>query len=130
MKRILELHQLEKLADRFKLLSETSRLRILQAICREERSVSEICDREVPRQGRDRTKLNQANVSKHLQLLKSAGVVACRRVGICRYYRIIDLELLDLCNQGDRADNSFGDRQAYPSGLHSNGCNRQSEPES
>ena len=93
MKRILELHQLEKLADRFKLLSEASRLLILQAICREERSVSEICDR---------TKLNQANVSKHLQLLKSAGVVACRRVGICRYYRIIDLELLDLCAQGDR----------------------------
>ena len=93
MKRILELHQLEKLADRFKLLSETSRLRILQAICREERSVSEICAC---------TKLNQANVSKHLQLLKSSGIVACRRVGICRYYRIIDLDLLDLCNQSDR----------------------------
>ena len=106
MKRTLELHQLEKLADCFKLLSEASRLRILQAICCEERSVSEICDHEVHRQGRDRTKLNQANVSKHLQLLKSAGVVACRRVGICRYYRIIDLDLLDLCSQGE----NFGNR--------------------
>ncbi|MGB5631456.1 MAG: metalloregulator ArsR/SmtB family transcription factor [Waterburya sp.] len=93
MKRTLELNQLEKLAERFKILSEPSRLRIIQAICHEERSVSEICDR---------TQLNQANVSKHLQLLKSAGVVACRRVGICRYYRIIDLDLLDLCSQGDR----------------------------
>ena len=85
--------QLEKLAERFKILSEPSRLQILQAICDRERSVSEICDR---------TKLNQANVSKHLQLLKSAGVVACRRVGICRYYRIIDLDLLNLCAEGDR----------------------------
>lgn len=85
--------QLEKLAERFKILSEPSRLRIIQAICLEERSVSEICDR---------TKLNQANVSKHLQLLKNAGIVACRRGGVSRYYRIIDLDLLDLCSQGDR----------------------------
>ena len=92
MKRTLELNQLEKLADRFKILSEASRLQILQAICHEERSVNEICKL---------TKLNQANVSKHLQLLKSAGVVACRRVGICRYYRIIDLDLLDLCAKGN-----------------------------
>lgn len=85
--------QLERLADRFKILSEPSRLQILQAICQDERTVGDICDR---------TKLNQANVSKHLQLLKSAGVVACRRVGICRYYRIIDLDLLNLCAEGDR----------------------------
>ncbi len=44
MERTLDLNQLEKLADRFKILSEASRLRILQAICQEERSVSEICD--------------------------------------------------------------------------------------
>ena len=93
MKIIFCKQQLEKLAERFKILSEPSRLQILQAICDRERSVSEICDH---------TKLNQANVSRHLQLLKSAGVVACRRVGICRYYRIIDLDLLDLCSQGDR----------------------------
>ena len=92
MKKTLELNQLEKLANRFKLLSETSRLRILQAIDREERSVNEICNL---------TKLNQANVSKHLQLLKNAGVVSCRRVGICRYYRIIDLDLLDLCAEDE-----------------------------
>ena len=114
MKRTLELHQLEKLAERFKILSELSRLRIIQAICHKERSVSEICDHEVPRQGRDRTKLNQANVSKHLQILKSAGVVACRRVGICRYYRIIDLELFDLCSQGETFGSRCRDRQIKP----------------
>ncbi|GAB4555869.1 MAG: hypothetical protein Tsb0014_48100 [Pleurocapsa sp.] len=87
------LSQLEKLAERFKILSEPSRLQILQAICHQERSVSEICDR---------TQLNQANVSKHLQLLKIAGVVACRRVGICRYYRIVDSDLLNLCAEAKR----------------------------
>ena len=78
----------EQLAGRFKLLSDPSRLRILSAICNHERNVTEICER---------TRLSQANISKHLQLLKCSGVVACRRVGICRYYRIIDQDLLSLC---------------------------------
>ena len=80
----------DELADRFKLLSDASRLQILAAICQYERNVTEICDR---------TGLNQANVSKHLRLLKQAGVVACRRVGVCRYYRIIDSDLLALCGK-------------------------------
>lgn len=80
--------ELEKLADRFKILSEPSRLQILSEICQWECNVTEICQR---------TGLHQANVSKHLQLLKLAGIVACRRVGVCRYYRIIDSDLLALC---------------------------------
>ncbi|WP_081716790.1 ArsR/SmtB family transcription factor [Leptolyngbya sp. Heron Island J] len=78
----------KQIAQRFKLLSDPSRLQILSAICNQERNVTEICKR---------TRLNQANVSKHLQLLKCSGVVACRRVGNCRYYRIIDNDLLSLC---------------------------------
>lgn len=80
----------EFLANRFKLLSEPTRLRILEVICSKEHKVSEICER---------TGLQQANVSKQLQLLKTAGVVACRRVGTCRYYRVIDQELLHLCDR-------------------------------
>lgn len=80
----------EFLANRFKLLSEPTRLRILEVICGQELKVSEICER---------TGLQQANVSKQLQLLKTAGVVACRRVGTCRYYRVIDQELLQLCDR-------------------------------
>lgn len=81
-------NEIERLAERFKILSEPSRLQILSALCNQERNVSEICDR---------TGLNQANVSKHLQLLKSSRIVACRRVGVCRYYRVIDRDLLQLC---------------------------------
>ena len=80
----------EFLASRFKLLSEPSRLRILEAICSEELNVGEICQQ---------TGLQQANVSKQLQLLRAEGVVACRRVGTSRYYRVIDQELLKLCDR-------------------------------
>jgi DNA-binding transcriptional ArsR family regulator len=89
METVLEFQQFETLAHRFKLLSEPTRLQILATICDRECSVQEICER---------TGLNQGNVSKHLRLLKDAGVVACRRVGIWRYYRVLDRELLILCD--------------------------------
>jgi DNA-binding transcriptional ArsR family regulator len=87
---VVTVDRYEFLANRFKLLSEPTRLRILEVICGEELKVSEICER---------TELQQANVSKQLQLLRTAGVVACRRVGTCRYYRVIDQELLKLCDR-------------------------------
>jgi DNA-binding transcriptional ArsR family regulator len=81
--------QWETLAEQFKLLSDPSRLKILAVLCSQgESNVTEICDI---------TQLNQANASKHLQLFRSAGVLACRREGNCRYYRIIDQGLLDIC---------------------------------
>ncbi|MBE7384785.1 MAG: winged helix-turn-helix transcriptional regulator [Leptolyngbya sp. SIO1E4] len=80
----------DDLAERFKLLSEPSRLRILAILCKDERNVTEICTL---------TGLKQANVSKHLRLLRAADIVTCRRVGICRYYRITDKDLLALCAQ-------------------------------
>jgi DNA-binding transcriptional ArsR family regulator len=84
----LNWNQLETMASRFRALADPTRLQILAAICSQERSVQEICDR---------TGLHQANVSKHLRLMKDAGVVACRREGAWRYYRVIDEELLALC---------------------------------
>jgi DNA-binding transcriptional ArsR family regulator len=80
--------ELESIANRFKALAEPTRLHILAAICDQERTVQDICDR---------TGLHQANVSKHLRLMKEAGVLACRREGSWRYYRVIDTELLALC---------------------------------
>lgn len=80
--------ELEVIAKRFKILAEPTRLQILATLCNQECSVQEICDR---------TGLLQGNVSKHLRLMKDAGVVACRREGIWRYYRVIDTALLSLC---------------------------------
>jgi DNA-binding transcriptional ArsR family regulator len=90
MELALNLDELEPLADRFRILGEPARLMILVALCKQEHNVQEICSR---------TGLNQANVSKHLRLLKDAGIVACRRVGVCRYYRVLDSDLLSLCSK-------------------------------
>ncbi len=83
--------ELETLANRFRALADPTRLQILMAICNQERNVQDICDR---------TGLHQGNVSKHLRLMKDAGVVACRRDSVWRYYRVIDKELMTFCNFG------------------------------
>lgn len=90
MEMMLSPGELEAIANRFKILAEPARLQILMAICNQEQSVQEICDR---------TGLHQGNVSKHLRLMKDAGVVSCRREGVWRYYRVIDTELLSLCTR-------------------------------
>ncbi|HEY9662750.1 MAG TPA: metalloregulator ArsR/SmtB family transcription factor [Allocoleopsis sp.] len=97
MEMILSPDELELLASRFKILAEPTRLQILAALCNQERSVQEICDR---------TGLLQGNVSKHLRLMKDAGVVACRREGVWRYYRVIDTELLALCAHTHHAESN------------------------
>ena len=89
--------ELENLANRFRALAEPTRLQILMAICNQERSVQDICDR---------TGLHQGNVSKHLRLMKDAGVVACRRESVWRFYRVIDTELLTLCSSSHKFRNN------------------------
>ncbi|MGF1602074.1 MAG: ArsR/SmtB family transcription factor [Thermosynechococcaceae cyanobacterium] len=87
-------NDVERLAQRFKVLGEPTRLQILAAICDQERTVQDICQR---------TGLSQANASKHLQLMKDAGVVFCRKQGIWRYYRIGAPEVLGLCHSTQEA---------------------------
>ncbi|NKB17624.1 MAG: winged helix-turn-helix transcriptional regulator [Pseudanabaena sp. CRU_2_10] len=91
--------ELQAMADRFKILAEPTRLQILMAICDRERSVQEICDR---------TGLHRGNVSKHLRLMKDAGVVACRRDSVWRYYRVIDTDLLALCSHCPQSPDHLG----------------------
>ena len=93
----LNSNELEFLANRFRALSDPTRLLILMAICNQERNVQDICDR---------TGLHQGNVSKHLRLMKDAGVVACRRESVWRFYRVIDTELLMLCSSTNKSQNN------------------------
>ena len=97
MEMVLNSEELDVLANRFKALSDPTRLQILMAICNQERSVQDICDR---------TGLHQGNVSKHLRLMKDAGVVACRRESVWRFYRVIDTELLMLCSSSHKFRNN------------------------
>lgn len=44
------------------------------------------------------TGIGQANVSRHLAVLLSAGVVARRREGLTANYRVIDETIFNICD--------------------------------
>lgn len=77
------------IAGRFKALGEPARLRILYALRSGPRTVTELV--EV-------TELGQTNVSKHLALLRSVGLVVRRRAGSFVSYAIADDRLYTLCD--------------------------------
>jgi DNA-binding transcriptional ArsR family regulator len=79
---------LELIAQRFRALGEPARLSILNRLMEGEMTVTEIVEG---------TGLNQANVSKHLQLLLGAGFVARRKEGLYSHYRLADPSVHDLC---------------------------------
>lgn len=79
---------LEIIAHRFKLLSEPTRLRILQLLMDGEKSVNELVNA---------MHTTQANVSKHLGILADGGLVARRKEGVSTFYRIADPSLTSLC---------------------------------
>ena len=78
----------DAVARYFALLSERTRLKILHAICNDERSVGAIVDA---------TGATQTNVSRHLALMHRAGVVSRRRDGSTVYYRVTDPEFVEIC---------------------------------
>lgn len=79
---------LELIATRFRVLAEPARLRILNELMVGERTVSELVEA---------TALNQANVSKHLQLLRTSGFVERRKEGLYAHYRVADPSVQELC---------------------------------
>lgn len=79
---------LEKIAARFRAMSNPIRLKILHTLEDGELSVSELLDRVGG---------SQANVSKHLAVLRGVGLVAPRRDGPSVYYRISDPAVLTIC---------------------------------
>ena len=79
----------ELVAERFKALAEPARLEILSALRRGEMTVGEMVDV---------TKLGQANVSKHLQLLYNHGFVTRRKEGLFVYYSLADRRIFQLCD--------------------------------
>ncbi|MBX3043545.1 MAG: winged helix-turn-helix transcriptional regulator [Candidatus Kapabacteria bacterium] len=81
--------EIEHVAQRFKILSEGSRLKILRSLFDGEKSVSEIIER---------TGLLQANVSKQLRILQNNGIVNCRPEGLMRYYKLTDFTVQKICH--------------------------------
>lgn len=75
-------------ANRFKLLADPTRLRLINLLQRGEMNVTELVAK---------TQVGQANVSKHLSLLADASIVSRRREGAFIYYFISDPIITDLC---------------------------------
>ena len=78
---------LQSLSRLFRLLNDTNRLKILFAIGKETRSVSEIMEE---------TSLQQTLVSFHLRPLRESGIVLTERKGVFIYYRLSEPLLIDL----------------------------------
>jgi len=96
----IPLELLERLATRFKALAEPNRLAILSRLHAGEMSVGALV------QG---TGLGQANVSKHLDVLRRYGFVDRRKDGLNVYYRLADKDVFRIC------DLMCGRLMAYPS---------------
>lgn len=86
--RFLSETELELVATRFRALGEPMRLRILQAVCHQPRTVNEIVEA---------VGSGQANVSKHLALLATTGILTRQKDGQRVIYRMKDSLVLKLC---------------------------------
>src|SRR3989338_1051826 len=80
MKELYEIH-----AEMCKVFSNPTRLEILNLLRDEELSVSELIEK---------TKLNQANISQHLSIMKSKEIVTSNRKGKNIYYRLTNPKII------------------------------------
>jgi ArsR family transcriptional regulator len=76
------------IAERFRALSEPVRLRLLNTLMAGECNVTQL----VTAAG-----TGQANVSKHLSILKQAGMISTRREGLSTICSIADPSIYQLC---------------------------------
>lgn len=84
----MSVDDLERIALRFRLLGEPTRLKILEAVCDRPRAVNDI----VAAVG-----ATQANVSRHLSLLAAAGLLTRQKRGQSVYYGLKDPLILKVC---------------------------------
>lgn len=110
---------LAQVADYFQALSEPTRLRILNLLRHEPRSVGELAIE---------TGRSVANVSRHLALLAQRGLLARETRGTSVYYGIADPAIYELCdlvcgNLGRRFEKTQAQRAAFaPPGRRRHGA--------
>lgn len=79
---------LELIAARFRALSEPMRLRLLNLLMGGEMTVGQLVEAAGS---------SQANVSKHLSVLREAGMIAMRKEGLSSFCFIADPVVNELC---------------------------------
>ena|SRR5579863_5265893 len=80
--------ELDRVAQQFRVLGEPMRLKILQLICSKPLTVGEIVTA---------TGATQSNISKHLSLLASSGIITRQKDAQFVYYRLSDPLTMKLC---------------------------------
>jgi len=91
----LPLAVIERVSDRFRLLGDPTRLRLVNALHVDgELSVGELVER---------VGMSYGAVSKQLAMLRSSGLLGRRRDGTKIFYRIADPSVEELCNAVCRA---------------------------
>lgn len=88
MRRPLSEPFLDKVAEKFRMLGDPTRLSILQVLMAGEKNVGTVVSE---------TGQSQANVSKHLKMLAEAGMVCRRKEGLQVFYRVDDPLIEQLC---------------------------------
>ena len=84
MEKIFELH-----ADVCKVFSNAKRLEILNTLRDKEMTASELIEK---------IGLSKANLSQHMSILKSKGVILTRREGVNIYYHISSGKIIQACD--------------------------------
>lgn len=84
MEEIYELH-----ADICKIFSNAKRLEIINTLKDKEMSASGLIEK---------IGLSKANLSQHMSVLKSKGVILTRREGVNIYYRIANPKIIQACH--------------------------------
>jgi len=78
----------ESAAELFSILATPVRLKIISAVCQEEKNVSQLLDV---------IDTTQPNMSQHLNTLYQAGVLGRRREGVSIYYFIANAQAAQMC---------------------------------
>lgn len=85
------LHTLTDLAELFKVFGDSTRIRILDVLSREELCVQDIADRLT---------MTQSAISHQLRILKQASLVKFQRNGKSFYYSLADDHVATIMQQG------------------------------
>ena len=80
---------LKLIASKLKLLAQENRLRLLNELRSGEKTVTELIAA---------TGGTQANISKHLGVMRGSNIVKCRREGLNVFYSISDKSVYKLCD--------------------------------
>jgi len=78
----------ELIAQRFRAMGEPMRLHLLMSLQAGEKTVTALVQEH---------RTSQANISKHLQVLTSVGLLRRRKQGLNVYYAIADPSIFNMC---------------------------------